>query len=61
MINTSQGEVNIDGIEIEVMADLAVIIRVLLNLEKENGFHPVMAALRILKYVMIGLTYRKKE
>ena len=61
MISVRQYEVEIEGVEIEVMADLAIFVRRLLDLEIENGFHPVMAALRILKYVMIGLTYRKQE
>ena len=61
MISVRQYEVEIEGVEIEVMADLAIFVRRLLDLEIENGFRPVMAALRILKYVMIGLTYRKKE
>ena len=56
MISVRQYEVEIEGVEIEVMADLAIFVRRLLDLEIENGFHPVMAALRILKYVMIGLT-----
>lgn len=58
MISSNRGYVDIEGTEIDVMADLACTIRAIKDDRIENGIHPVMTALRILKYVIIGLTYK---
>ena len=50
-----------EGSEIEVMADLACIIRGIHEVKEENGNHPILSTLRILKYVIIGLTYKGDE
>lgn len=60
MISSDRGEIEINGSEIIVMADLACIIKAIKDDRAGKGIHPVMATLRILKYVIIGLTYREE-
>ncbi len=61
MIISKEGKVVAEGSEIEVMADLACIIRGIHEVKEENGNHPILSTLRILKYVIIGLTYKGDE
>lgn len=58
MINSNRGKVTIEESEIDVMADLSCTVWAIKNDRVEKGVHPVQSALRILKYVVIGLTYR---
>ena len=61
MINSKEGKVVAEGSEIEVMADLACVIRGIHEVKEEKGNHPILSALRILKYVIIGLAYKGDE
>lgn len=58
MIKCKEGLINIDGNDVETLADLACIVKAIQTDSVEKGVRPVLSALRILKYVVIGLTYR---
>ncbi len=61
MINSNRGLVNIEGGEITVMADLACAVKAVQVDNVAKGIHPVRSAIRILRYVFIGLIYREED
>ncbi len=61
MINSKEGKVVAEGSEIELMADLACVVKGIHEVKVEMSNHPILSALRILKYVIIGLTYKGDE
>lgn len=58
MIYSNEGKVTIKGAEIDVMADFACVVKGIKDDRVEKGVLPVTSVLQILKYVVIGLTYR---
>ena len=58
MIKCKEGLINIDGSDVETLTDLACIVKAIQTDGVEKGVHPIVSALRIFKYVVIGLTYR---
>lgn len=58
MIYVNEGKTIVKGAEIDVMAELSCIIKEIKNDRVRKGVHPVTSVLQILKYVVIGLTYR---
>lgn len=61
MIYCNEGKVIVKGAEIDVMAELSCIIEEIKKDRIQKGVHPVLASLQILKYIVIGLTYRGEE
>ena len=61
MISSKEGKVETKGPEFEIMADLVCVIKGIHEVKEENGNHPILSTLRILKYVIIGLTYKGDE
>lgn len=61
MISSKEGKVETKGAEFEIMADLACAIKGIHEDNVEHGKHLVLSVLRILKYVVIGLTYKGDE
>lgn len=61
MIYGNEGKVIVKGAEIDVMAELSYIIKEIKEDRIQKGVHPVLASLQILKYIVIGLTYRGEE
>lgn len=58
MIKCKEGRIDIDGNDVEKLADLARIVKAIQTDSTGQGVHPVTSVLQILKYVVIGLTYR---
>ena len=61
MIYGNEGKVIMKGAEIDVMAELSCIIKGIKDERIQKGANPVLASLQILKYIVIGLTYRGEE
>jgi hypothetical protein len=61
VISSKEGKVETKGPEFEIMADLACVIKGLHEDNVKNGKHPLQSSLKILKYVVIGLTYKGDE
>ncbi len=61
MISSKEGKVETKGPEFEIMADLVCVIKGIHEDNVKNGKHSILSALRILKYVVIGLTYKGDE
>ena len=61
MITAYRGEIRATTDEAEALADLACIVKFIYTRLTKEGDSPVTAVLKIIKYVLIGFTYKIVE
>lgn len=61
MITAYRGEIRATIDEAEALADMACIVKFIYTRLTKEGDSPVTAVLKIIKYVLIGFTYKIVE